>query len=256
MTGKPIPPPRAPAAVVRLRPVGPVRVDSPGVRAARARAVPVPAVPPVAVARVAGGSFGGRPGGGSSGGYGGTARRWSGRRSGRSRWSRWRARGPWRTRRRSRPSQPAATPSPSSQPRRARADPAHRLHTVDRPGPRHRGHHRARLDRSRPRSEAQPVGRRRHPVPAPAGGDGDGHPVADRRHDRPVRRRARRRRPAGRPGRGARGRTAGQVLRRRRRGRGRGRSAAPPTGGHRHGPRRPRQDPAARPDPLGQRGGR
>ena len=36
----------------------------------------------------------------------------------------------------------------------------------------------------------------------------------------------------------------------------RGRPAAPAAGRHRHGPRRPRQDPAARPDPLDQRGRR
>ena len=51
---------------------------------------------------------------------------------------------------------------------------------VHRPGPRHRGHRGARLDRARPGPEAQPVGRRRHPVPAAAGGDGHGHPVAHR----------------------------------------------------------------------------
>ena len=54
---------------------------------------------------------------------------WWPRRSSRSRWSR----------HGTRPSQPAPTPSSPSEPRRAGADPAHRLYAVDRPGSRARG---------------------------------------------------------------------------------------------------------------------
>ena len=162
---------------------------------------------------------------------------------------------PWWTWWHARTAPPAASrPTAPSQSRGARADAAHDLPTLDGPGARGRGHHRAGLDRTRPRPQAQSERRGHRAIPPPAGRDGHGDPVPDRRHDRALRRRDRGRRAPGRPGRGAGGGAAGPVFRGRGRG-GRGRSAAAAAGRHRHGPRGPRQDTAARPHPLHGRGG-
>ncbi len=88
------------------------------------------------------------------------------------------------------------------------------------------------------------------------GGDGHRHPLAERRADRALRRRDRRRGPPGRPRRGAGGRApeasspSTDAV-----GRGRRRRPSPAAGHHRDGPRRPRQDQAPRQDPQRQRGG-
>ena len=134
---------------------------------------------------------------------------------------------PWRRWRRRAPSTAAPLPSSSSQPEELEPTQLTTYMPSTAPGARGRDHHRARVDAPRPRTEAQPLRRRRHPVPVAPRRGGHRHPVADRRHDRAASRpssapkfdwstRVKSKRPSCWP-----------VLRRRGRG-DRGRPAAPP----------------------------
>ena len=141
----------------------------------------------------------------------------------------------------------ARPPAPPAAPRRPPAP-----WRLRRAGPAGQGEPQARHDPGQLRLDGQ--GRRRVPRrPDPrghqeadaAGGDGHAHPDARRRRDPGPRRRVRQG-DRDRPRRG-RGRRGARV-----RGRRRGPHRAP-AGGHDHGPRRPRQDVAARRRPRGRR---
>ena len=120
--------PGRPAGRTRRRPWRPTRSAPAVARAPSGGGAGPAAVAAASAAAPGGGGFAGRPaaaapvGGGPPGDRG----------------------GPW-------PGPSAAAPfaSSSPQPRRARADPAHDLHAVQRPGARRRGHRRARLDTPR-----------------------------------------------------------------------------------------------------------
>ena len=128
------------------------------------------------------------------------------------------ARRPWSSRW---PVAASAAPqgSSSSQPRRAPADGHADLHAGGGAGARGHDRHRAGLDAPGPRPEAEPHRGRRRALPHAAGRDGHRDPVADRRHDRALRRRDRRGDRPGRPRPGAGGRAPEGARRPRGRGR-------------------------------------
>ena len=142
-----------------------------------------------------------------------------------------------------------APAEPEAEPRRTGGADAVDLRPVARARARGRGHRRARFDGSGRWPAAQPQRGRRGPFSADPGRDGHGHDVALGRHDRAVCGRDRRQRAAGRCRRTKRSRAPGSLLREED-DEDRPELLRPAAArGDRHGPRRPRQDDPARPDP-------